>query len=191
MNSVIYKITSPAGKVYIGQTINFESRMTKHKSVSECPNAKGYSTILCNAIRKYGWANMKREIICVCSGDVVSQNEQYLIKVYNSLVPNGYNMTVGGEVLAGQLNPYFGKQHSEATKKLMKLNHKRPFKGRFGKLHNRSKAVLQFDLDNNFLGEFGSCMDAERETGVNHSNISAVCLGKYSQTHNYVWRYKQ
>ena len=47
---LIYKLVSPSGKMYIGQTNNFDGRMIEHKS-----NAKWRKSKLYNSIRKYGW----------------------------------------------------------------------------------------------------------------------------------------
>src|SRR6056300_1557421 len=88
---IIYKITSPSGKVYVGQTIrSFEKRMREHKQTySGC-------TLLKSAIDKYK-DQMKYEII---EKDVpqeqLDEREIYWIKELNSLVPNGYNLTSGG-----------------------------------------------------------------------------------------------
>lgn len=54
----IYKITSPSGKIYIGQTVNFKRRMQKYKSLLCKKQSKLYSSLL-----KYGFENHKIEII--------------------------------------------------------------------------------------------------------------------------------
>ena len=41
--SGIYKITSPSGKIYIGQSSNIERRMIEHKYRSKTKNLKLYS----------------------------------------------------------------------------------------------------------------------------------------------------
>lgn len=46
------------------------------------------------------------------------------------------------------------------------------WKGRFGKDHNRSKGVYEWDLDGNFLNKYESGLDFQRKTGVNHSSVS-------------------
>ena len=89
---IIYKITSPSGKVYVGQTIYpFEKRIRQHKSkTSNCTAVK-------NAINKYG-DEMKYEIV---EENVPQQHlderEIYWISHFNSLAPNGYNCTTGGQ----------------------------------------------------------------------------------------------
>jgi group I intron endonuclease len=88
---IIYKITSPSGKVYVGQTIrSLKIRMQHHKSkYSEC-------TLLKRAIDKYG-DEMKYEIIeDNIPQEQLDEREIYWIKELNSLAPNGYNCDTGG-----------------------------------------------------------------------------------------------
>lgn len=54
-----------------------------------------------------------------------------------------------------------------------------------------SKSVLQFDMNGNFIKEWGSTMEVQREKGYSNQNISACCNGLYSQSYGYVWKYKQ
>ena len=54
----------------------------------------------------------------------------------------------------------------------------------------RSKTVLQFDLNDNFVKEYPSANQAERELGFDHSYIASCCNGKYKQAYGYIWRYK-
>src|SRR6056300_1886176 len=89
---IIYKITSPSGKVYVGQTTrSFQTRVQEHKRDSSgC-------TALKSAIDKYK-DQMKYEII---EEDVhqehLDEREIYWITELNSLAPNGYNCTTGGQ----------------------------------------------------------------------------------------------
>ncbi len=62
--------------------------------------------------------------------------------------------------------------------------------GKFGKDHHRSKTVLQYDLQDNFITEYGSIREAERKTSIKHSNISSVCLGSQKTAGGYKWVYK-
>ena len=59
-----------------------------------------------------------------------------------------------------------------------------------GKNNKMSKAVLQYDLDGNFIKEYYSTMNAERETGIYHSKISACCKNKIKYYKGYIWKYK-
>ena len=54
-----------------------------------------------------------------------------------------------------------------------------------------SKAVFQYTKEGSFIKEHHSIQHADRETGINASNISQCCLGrKYKSAGGYVWRYK-
>ncbi|MDA3854636.1 MAG: GIY-YIG nuclease family protein [Candidatus Woesearchaeota archaeon] len=47
--SAVYKLTSPSGKVYIGQSVDVAQRFSKHKRQTSKTKTK-----LGSAIRKYG-----------------------------------------------------------------------------------------------------------------------------------------
>ena len=88
---IIYKITSPSGKVYVGQTTrSFEKRMQEHRdSKSKCSAVR-------NAIDKYK-DQMKYEIIeDNVPQEQLDEREIHWIKELNSLRPNGYNLKTGG-----------------------------------------------------------------------------------------------
>ena len=88
---IIYKITSPSGKVYVGQTVrSFEERIRNHKCKSSgC-------TALKSAIDKYK-DEMKYEIIeDSVPQEQLDEREIFWIKELNSLAPNGYNLSSGG-----------------------------------------------------------------------------------------------
>ena len=54
----------------------------------------------------------------------------------------------------------------------------------------RSKPVLQYTLDCEFVKEWKSQSDVERNLGYSQRNISACCRGKYKSLYGYVWKYK-
>lgn len=87
---IIYKIASPSGKVYIGQTVHsLEDRIKGHKKKStNC-------TLVKRAIDKYD-NQMKYEIIEEVSHQQLDEREIYWINHFNSLAPNGYNCSAGG-----------------------------------------------------------------------------------------------
>lgn len=61
------------------------------------------------------------------------------------------------------------------------------------KLTNRpdeSKSVLQFTLDGEFVNEYPSMAEAQRQTGIDSGNISSCCRGdRYKSTGGYIWKY--
>lgn len=93
----IYKIANTVnGKVYIGQSISIETRFNKHLSTVHNRNSKQYDYPLYRAMRKYKPSNFTFEVLEECSKSKLNQKEKSWIKVYNSVVPNGYNQNYGG-----------------------------------------------------------------------------------------------
>lgn len=85
---IIYKLTNTVnGKAYVGQTIQaFKKRIGQHRN-----NRKSF---IGQAIRKYGWENFKAEILEECSSyEELDEREKYWIAFFNTMVPNGYNLT--------------------------------------------------------------------------------------------------
>jgi group I intron endonuclease len=94
----IYLITSPSGKQYIGKsTIDPTQKSILYQSAS-----KYFLEIkrpILEAIRKYGWDNMRFTIVEQnnnWSSDELNQREKYWIQHYKTL-HNGYNVTAGGD----------------------------------------------------------------------------------------------
>ena len=54
-----------------------------------------------------------------------------------------------------------------------------------------SKVILQFSLNGEFIKEWPSGKEIQRKLGFAQTNISACCLGKYKQTHGFIWKYKE
>ena len=154
MEHIIYKLTSPTGKVYIGRTYDFSKRMIEHK---HCALTKKMNNSLYKAVRKYGWENITKEIIATAPTQENAQIlEEALIKQFNS-VKQGYNDTYigsGGNVFenlpekleqfrkkmsqatAGEKNGMYGKKQSDEAKE----KQRQKAKGRFS---------LQWYIDRN------------------------------------------
>ena len=134
---IIYKVTNKVNKkIYIGQTTRIlKCRMREHIN----DQRKYYFH---NALRKYGIDNFKWEIIERCdSKRELDEMEFHYIKQYDTF-NGGYNLTFGGEGSVGykhseetlkklslslkgkmssENNPFYGKNHSEKSKKLMSV----------------------------------------------------------------------
>ena len=93
----IYKIENKInGKCYIGQSENIGRRWRAHQSAAFNPNANNYDTTLYRAIRKYGLENFTFTILVECEISQLDELEKSYIQQFNSLAPNGYNLTAGG-----------------------------------------------------------------------------------------------
>jgi len=159
----LYKLTFPNNKVYIGQTVNFAARMNGHKNDSFNPNRLSRNCQVNNAIRKYGWESVKREIISICNQCEIDELERKYIKLYKSTDRNyGYNREAGGNAK---------KTVSLESRKLIS-------NARKGK-RQWSKPVLQIDLKTNqVLKRWNSVKDIGRALNISTSNISTMCNNK-------------
>lgn len=101
------------------------------------------------------------------------------------------------ESLSGKKNPFYGKHHSEENK--IKWSEKKKGKHHTEETREKlreantngkcSKPVLQFTLDGEFVKEWPSVMECERN-GFNHSSVSACCRGEQKSAYGFLWQYK-
>ncbi|MBR3050492.1 MAG: GIY-YIG nuclease family protein, partial [Selenomonadaceae bacterium] len=83
------------GKKYVGQTVrSLEKRMLQHTYDNLCVD---------KAMRKYGLENFYYGVVKSCaSKEELDYWEKYFIVALKSKVPNGYNLTDGGEGTVGR-----------------------------------------------------------------------------------------
>lgn len=78
---------------YVGIAMNFEQRMFAHKSCAKT----GKEQTLYNAIRKYGWDNLVKEVILVSDENYCLEIEKKL----RSAPRTGWNIAIGGGEITG------------------------------------------------------------------------------------------
>ena len=76
------------------------------------------------------------------------------------------------------------------TKTKMRINARKPSKGKYGKKHHRSKPIIQYDREGNFIKEWDCANDVEQVLGISNKHIGSVCLGKRKSCGGYIWKYK-
>lgn len=109
---VIYKITNPTGRVYIGKTTNYKKRVGDYRNIN-CKNQK----LVYHSLLKYGFESHRVEVIDTFYSDNTYANDKemfwvrsYMSNLYKFPHQSGMNLTDGGD---GKL----GHKHSEETKK--------------------------------------------------------------------------
>ena len=126
-NGIIYKITNLLnGKLYIGKTTeNPATYWNMHKNRAD----NGVNKILYAAMRKYGHENFSFEIVEEIRSNAKEELNKTLnvleihhIKKFNAKIPNGYNVTDGGEGLYGMT---FSDEHRNKIR-LARLGVARP-----------------------------------------------------------------
>ena len=107
----IYKITSPTGKVYIGQSKNIHKRWNSYKNMSK-GNIRQPKLI--NSFKKYGVEHHVFEILEICNFEDLNCRERYWQDEFDVIGENGLNCTL----IACENNPKvmtnFGENHSGA-----------------------------------------------------------------------------
>lgn len=172
----IYKITSPSGKVYIGQTINIKSRINDYKGFETLSNKTKNQSKLYNSLKKYGWDNHIFEIIdeciiglpikkCLTVHDnkcIINLREIYWIQEYDSF-NNGLNCKPGG----GEF--YRSPTEQETKEKISEAGKGRIFSQESKKSISNSllKPIIRSD------GKiYESLKAAALDLGVTHKQIS-------------------
>lgn len=110
----IYKIESPSGKVYIGQVVEYINRKFRGSYIKEKKGIEGRwkqhvnsskskerinnygCSYIHRAILKYGPDKMKVSQLMKVDSDKLDLFEEFYIKMYKSLTPDGYNLQTGG-----------------------------------------------------------------------------------------------
>ncbi len=88
----IYKIESPTKKIYIGQSVDIDSRFKRYR-LKDCVG----QTALFRSFEKYGVNSHKFEIIIECLKNELNDFEIYYIKLFNSFnSKHGLNLQSGG-----------------------------------------------------------------------------------------------
>lgn len=105
----VYKHTTPNGKIYIG--------ITSQKPENRWLCGHGYDSNkhFWNAIQRYGWNNIKHEIICEGLTQEQAENmERDLIFRYKSYDKDfGYNKALGGHALSEESRKKISKTRKE------------------------------------------------------------------------------
>lgn len=208
----IYTIKNKTdNKIYVGQTMrDVEERWKDHlKKRSNC-------RYLSSAIKKYGVDNFEFKLVCITFDNQLNDMEIKYIEKYNCLVPNGYNLRIGGnngkhhaetkQKISDTLrkryendiirlsNPRIGKPLSEITKKKLSEAHKgkKPSQETIQKniVSRRKNKTIQFDMEGNRLNSFDSCKEAAEYIGTTTSNICMCLTGKTKTAMGYVWKYE-
>ena len=156
-------------KKYIGSSCseNPSRRYNQHMYWVNHPDGeKGQYPLYC-AIRKYGIANFKYEILEILNENIseteLHQIEKTYLFKYNTLAPNGYNQTLDTE---HPLNdPLTYKKMSETKREL-------------------AKQVAEVDKNNNIIQIWRSIADCAEETGCNEKHIASCCRGERKTTSN-------
>lgn len=116
MNNLLYKLTFPNGKIYLGMTYKTAEERFKDHTYFAITNK--YDYMLHRAIRKYGPDSVKIETLAVGSREYIMELEVRAIALFKTQDTNiGYNIHKGGPGTA-----FYGPHTEEAKAKIAKAS---------------------------------------------------------------------
>ena len=154
----IYKITSPTGRVYVGQSKDINKRWSYYKTL----NCK-YQTKLYHSLKKHGVENHKFEIVCKCDELHLNEYEIYYINKFESFnTTNGLNLVNGGGA-AISVSDYTRIKMGNIRRGVKQRTGTSSFAGvSREKRHGRWKALIGLFGKTYRLGTFDSEIDAAK-----------------------------
>lgn len=178
--NVIYKITNLINsKIYVGQTKQKLSKRWKahRKDARDLAlnknSHKRKSVYLARALNKHEVKNFKIEIIEECSMELLNEREVFWIKELNSLAPNGYNLTTGGD------SPVFSQ---ESLKKMSIERKGKKLNVDYNELRKNNSRKMRFTKDNQIY-EPEIPADFMREHNLDSSSCHKVALNRPKKTY--------
>lgn len=171
---IIYKITSPTGRIYVGQTWNLEKRITSYRR-GGCKNQR----MIYNSIKKHGFDSHIIDVIDMgrFTQKELDDMEIFWIDKVGSFFPdnkNGMNLTRGGRGNKGKkasaetIKKQRARRHSEETKKLLSEM------WRGGKSPN-AKPVF----DSRMGIYYDSISEAAHARGMNKNSLRGMLSGSF------------
>lgn len=180
--NIVYKLTFPNNKVYIGQTRQkLDIRLKGHCNDSFNIKKNCFNTKKSRAIRKY----MEFSVDILYQGNDLDSEEIKFIKELKA-IDNGYNITEGG------FNHFSRVMSDETKEKLRQSGIKR---GISDEMLNKAteikkKPVIQLSLTGEFIKEWESTKEASKELKIGRTSIKN-CLNGLSKTgKGFIWKFK-
>jgi len=193
----IYKITSPTGRIYIGQSVNIEKRKRKYVILSCKGQPRLYRSLV-----KYGFSKHIFEVVEECTLGELNNRERHWQDFYDVTGSIGLNIRLT------QTNDKSGYCTQELRDKVSKgnkgkqrteehNNHQSRIKTGVKQLQQtiqkriekNNKIVLQYTQAGEFIKKWDSQRQAETALGLNRC-VNA-CLRKRQKTAGgFIWKYE-
>lgn len=171
--SCIYCLSFPNGLSYVGKTKELSSRMSLYERYGGSSNVN-------SAIEEFGLdsidVSILTEVKCRNSVDLelcLSILEVKYIRELNTVYPNGYNVSLGGELLG------------------IPIEHLTTDSAIIGAHSSSSKPVLLYDLDGNFICEYPSISRCAYDNGVDEEVIRNLVGKRHPISNKWYLRFKR
>lgn len=185
----IYKITSPTGRVYIGQSINISYRFSTYRRLNKgCKNSpKLYSSLL-----KHGYINHKFEVLEECSVELLNERERYYQELFDATSDKNLNcILTKTDTKKGVSKPlseshkkqislvHKGKVYSEETRNKIKIARSKQIitkEHRDAISRNSGSARLVLNIENGIF--YNNAKEAASTYGIKHNTLICNLIGK-------------
>ena len=204
----LYVHIFPNGKRYVG--------ITSQRLNDRWRNGKGYknSQYLENALNKYRWEEVENVVLFenLTKEEAEAKEIEFIRKYKSNNRQYGYNIQNGGKTygtlsqeirtkiseskkgkLTGKENPFYGLEHTKATRKLLsklKTGTKLSEETKNKIAESNKIKVIQLDLGNNIIKIWDSAKDAGTNLDIHNTSIAAVCKGKRNTAGGFMWKYE-
>jgi group I intron endonuclease len=163
------------GKSYVGSSVNLSIRLGQYYNIYYL--LKNGTMLICRALKKYGYAKFRLEILEYCEPTVVLKREQYYLDklnpAYNTLKTAGsrygrkHTLDTKAKIstsIKGDKHPMYRKNHSEESKAKMSAAH-------MGKTHSEGRKVEVTDTLTGETTIYDSTRSAAKGLETNHTTI--------------------
>jgi group I intron endonuclease len=213
----IYKITSPKGRVYIGQSVDVEKREVDYMHLRNCKA----QTKLYRSLVKYGVFNHIFEIVEQCTITQLNERERYWQDFYNVL-EEGLNCRLtttrskSGKVSEESIRKRVANTNYEVLQKKRAINtnysrrtsntdyKKRTQNTDYTSFQERkvantdysaiakknSKPIRQYTKQGTFVRDWESTKQAGESLGIQRTDITQCCKGRNKSAGGFIWKYK-
>jgi len=192
----IYRIISPTGKVYIGQSKDIYKRQKRYSFVN-CKN----QIKLYNSFKKYGFDNHVFDIIEECSLEYLDEKEIYWKQYYLDQFKGNWKKVLFCKIYDTGGGPLSQEMKEKISKSLLgkkktqqhRDNIKKARKGMtFTQQHkdNMSNSRFRYSvlcIENNKI--YKSAHQASKELNIYPPSIIKVCKGESKQTKGYTFKF--
>jgi group I intron endonuclease len=205
----IYKITSPSGKIYIGQSVHIQNRFTAYRRLANCSEQPK----LLRSFLKYGVGNHIFEVIEECQLEDLNTRERHWQEFYHT-VQNGLNcmltrdgdrsgkhsketiekiriarkhQTCSEETKERIRQVRLGTKQSEETKQKRKNTLKIVCSSEQWLSKVTRKPVIQIK-DSKIIAEYPSILTAKQVTGI--TTVGDCLAGRVKVAGGFIWKYK-
>ena len=203
MTCGIYTITSPSGRVYVGQSVNIERRFGEYRRSSSSVRKQRR---LAASFAKYG---VDAHVFCIvqaCAEESLRATERHFQEILQACGPKGLNCRLVGaadkvgrlsaesrqrmsEKQRGAGNPNFGKRGAETSCfGRSRTESERKAISEFQR--QRGQLILQIDPASGSIVRKARSWEYVAE-GLSQGNISSCCSGRLKTYKGFKYQYEE